>query len=85
MTFTLICKHCAMQHVVAALERGEDPGPPPKFDESPDEHMTRVHPNYQATKAEHDDLMRRIEALPFSAFELLNHDLGNQTPTKERH
>jgi hypothetical protein len=78
----LVCIGCAYRHCVDALERGEDPGKPPTFDQSPAEHMASHHPDPQREQAE---LHARINKLPAEAFRLLMHDLGNATPTKERH
>jgi hypothetical protein len=81
----LICMQCVMRHVVEALEAGRDPAAPPSFEETPDEHMAAHHPDQAVVAAERRDLERRIAELPYEAFLLLNHDLGNQTPPKERH
>ena len=49
-----ICAHCALKAALA----GKTPEP---FQEEPEEHLARVHPDAEATARERDELQRRFE------------------------
>ena len=52
-----VCILCAMR----ALVKGE---PPPTFEEAPQAHAARLHPDPVAAAREKQTLMQQIEALP---------------------
>lgn len=49
----MVCIQCSMR----ALVKGETP---PTFDETAIEHLLRVHPDPDATRAERQELMRQL-------------------------
>lgn len=49
----LLCVNCALQ---AMLENR----PPPRFDESPEEHLRRVHPDPHVARQERIDMEREL-------------------------
>lgn len=51
-----LCIQCSMRAMVS----GE---PPPMFDEKPEEHQARVHPDQEAVQRERVELGRKLEQM----------------------